>query len=198
MTLKLPEPKYRGEMSIEEVLLRRRSVRKYPKEPLTLEEVSQLLWSAQGITHPSGFRTAPSAGALYPLEIYIHSTNVTGLETGIYRYDPTGHFLLDVKKGDFSREIYRAGLHQEQILTASLIVLIFAVFERTTVKYGGRGIRYAFSELGHVGQNIYLQATALGLGTVVIGAFYDEEIKSIVGARVNEEPVYIMSVGRLG
>jgi len=197
MILSLPKPRTKGEISVEEALLRRRSVREYSPEPLTLEEVSQLLWSAQGITHPYGLRTAPSAGALYPLEVYIHATKVLGLEAGIYRYDPHRHALLTVRLGDYSEDIYRAGLSQEQILLAPLIVLFFAVFERTTVKYGRRGIRYVFNEVGHAGQNLYLQATALGLGTVVIGAFYDEDLKSIIGARTDEEPLYIMPVGRL-
>ncbi|WP_457601254.1 SagB/ThcOx family dehydrogenase [Hydrogenivirga sp.] len=197
MGLKLPTPSYRGTLSLEEALLRRRSVREYLPEPLSLEEVSQLLWAAQGITDPYGFRTAPSAGALYPLEVYIHATKVRGLETGIYRYDPHRNYLMDVKMGNFAPEIYSAALSQEQVLLAPLIVLFFAVFERTTRKYGRRGIRYVFNEVGHAGQNLYLQATALGLGTVVIGAFYDDEIKRIVGARRDEEPLYIMPVGRV-
>ncbi len=197
MGVALPGPRLKGSLSLEEALLRRRSYREYTGEPLTLEEVSQLLWASQGVTHPYGFRTAPSAGALYPLEVYVHPTNVLGLEVGIYRYDPGRHALLEVRKGDFSREIYRAGLSQEQILSASLIVMFFGVFERTTAKYGRRGIRYVFNEVGHAGQNLYLQATALGLGTVVIGAFYDEDLRSIVGSPPGEEPLYIMPVGRL-
>lgn len=197
MILSLPKPRTKGEMSVEEALLRRRSVREYSPQPLTLEEVSQLLWSAQGVTHPYGFRTAPSAGALYPLEVYIHATRVLDLEVGVYRYDPHRHALLAVRLGDYSKDIYRAGLSQEQILLAPLIVLFFAVFERTTVKYGRRGIRYVLNEVGHASQNLYLQATALDLGTVVIGAFYDEDLKDIVGARTDEEPLYIMPVGRL-
>ena len=197
MKVSLPEPRFKGTMSVEEALLSRRSHREYTGEPLTLEEVSQLLWASQGITHPYGFRTAPSAGALYPLEIYIHATKVLGLEVGVYKYDPFEHLLLAVRRGDFSRDIYRAGLSQDQILYASLIVMFFAVFERTTVKYGKRGIRYVFNEVGHAGQNLYLQATALGLGTVAIGAFYEEELKSIVGSDPGEEPLYIMPVGKV-
>jgi SagB-type dehydrogenase family enzyme len=197
MALRLPEPRFKGNVSLEEALLRRRSIREYLPEPLSLEEVAQLLWSAQGITHPHGYRTAPSAGALYPLEIYIHATRVEGLETGIYRYDPHRHALLDVKRGNFTKDIYTIALSQEQVLSAPLIVMFFAIFERTTVKYGRRGIRYVFNEVGHAGQNLYLQATALGLGTVVIGAFYDEELKEVVGARRDEEPLYIMPVGRI-
>jgi len=198
MAVLLPKPKLKGDMSLEEALLKRRSVREYTPEPLKLEEVSQILWAAQGITHPYGYRTAPSAGALYPIEVYIHSSDVIGLEKGIYKYDPEKHLLIEGRRGDLSAEIYRAGLSQEQILTAPLVVLIFGVFERTTFKYGKRGIRYVFNEVGHVSQNIYLQATAMGLGTVAIGAFYDDDLRDIVGAGRNESPLYIMPVGRVG
>ena len=197
MGLRLPQPTYRGQLTLEEALLRRRSVRSYLPEPLTLEELSQLLWAAQGVTDPYGFRTAPSAGALYPLELYLHAVKVEGIETGIYRYDPHRHSLLDIKLGNFVPEVYAAALNQEAVLSAPLLVFFFALFERTTVKYGRRGIRYVFNEVGHAGQNLYLQATALGLGTVVIGAFYDEELKEVVGARSDEEPLYIIPVGRV-
>ncbi len=197
MALKLPQPLHRGRMSVEEALLKRRSVREYLPEPLTLKELSQLLWSAQGITDPYGFRTAPSAGALYPLELYFHATKILGLDTGIYRYDPHRHSILEVKKGNFAEDIFRCGLSQEQILLAPLVLLFFAIPERTTRKYGRRGIRYIFNEVGHSAQNVYLQATAMGLGTVVIGAFYDEDLKAIVGARTGEEPLYIMPIGRV-
>lgn len=197
MGLKLPQPSYRGRLTLEEALLRRRSVREYLPEPLSLEEVSQLLWAAQGVTDPYGFRTAPSAGALYPLEVYIHATYIDGLEAGIYRYDPHRHYLIDVKMGNYVREIYTASLSQAQVLNAPLLMMFFAIFGRTMAKYGKRGIRYVFNEVGHAGQNVYLQATSLGLGTVVIGAFYDEELKSIVGTRRDEEPLYIMPVGRV-
>ncbi|WP_083793048.1 SagB/ThcOx family dehydrogenase [Hydrogenivirga sp. 128-5-R1-1] len=197
MGLRLPQPTYRGQLTLEEALLRRRSVRSYLPEPITLEELSQLLWAAQGVTDPYGFRTAPSAGALYPLELYLHAVKVEGIETGIYRYDPHRHSLLDIKLGNFVPEVYAAALNQEAVLSAPLLVFFFALFERTTVKYGRRGIRYVFNEVGHAGQNLYLQATALGLGTVVIGAFYDEELKEVVGARRDEEPLYIMPVGRV-
>ncbi len=198
MAIDLPKPRLKGDLSVEEAILKRRSIREYSPEPLTLEEVSQILWAAQGITHPYGYRTAPSAGALYPIELYIHATNVVELEKGIYRYDPERHLLLEGRRGDLSSEIYRIGLSQEQIITAPLIVLIFGVFSRTTFKYGKRGIRYVFNEVGHVGQNIYLQATALGLGTVAIGAFYDEELRKLVGAGREESPLYIMPVGKVG
>ncbi len=194
--MNLEKPRFKGEMSVEEALYKRRSVRDYSPEPLSISEISQILWSAQGLTHPYGYRTAPSAGALYPLEIYIHATRVENLPKGIYKYMPSKHSLLLIKEGDFSKDLFKASLSQEQVLTAALIILIFGVFARTTSKYGKRGIRYVFNEVGHVSQNIYLQTTALRLGTVAIGAFYDEEIKSIVGAEKEEEPLYIMPIGK--
>lgn len=193
----LPEPKLRGEMSVEEALSKRRSVREYKDAPLTLSELGQLLWAAQGITLPSrGFRTAPSAGATYPLELYVsvREGGVEGLGAGIYRYDPFTHSLALVKGGDFSLELYRAALNQDWVKEAPLCIIIAADFSRTTSRYGARGERYVYMEAGHVGQNIYLQATALGLGTVAVGAFYDDQLKSVVGC--SEDPIYLFPVGR--
>lgn len=193
----LPEPKLRGEVSVEEALSKRRSVREYKDTPLTLSELGQLLWAAQGITLPSrGFRTAPSAGATYPLELYvsIREGGVEGLRAGIYHYDPFTHSLTLVKGGDFSLELYRAALNQDWVREAPLCIIIAADFSRTTSRYGARGERYVYMEAGHVGQNIYLQATALGLGTVAVGAFYDDQLKSVVGC--SEDPIYLFPVGR--
>ncbi|MEM0268085.1 MAG: SagB/ThcOx family dehydrogenase [Candidatus Korarchaeum sp.] len=193
----LPEPKLRGEMSVEEAISKRRSIREYKEVPLTLSELGQLLWAAQGITLPSrGFRTAPSAGATYPLELYVSvkEGGVEGLPAGIYHYDPFTHSLTLHKEGDFSLEIYRAALNQEWVREAPVCIVITADFSRTTSRYGARGERYVYMEAGHVGQNIYLQATALGLGTVAVGAFYDDQLKSVVGC--DEYPVYLFPVGR--
>lgn len=195
--LKLPEPTLKGEMSVEEAISRRRSVREYKDAPLTLSELGQLLWAAQGITLPSkGFRAAPSAGATYPLELYVsvREGGVEGLSAGIYHYDPFTHSLTLVKAGDFSLEIYRAALSQEWVREAPVCIIIAADFSRTTSRYGARGERYVYMEAGHVGQNIYLQATALGLGTVAVGAFYDDQLKSVVGC--SEDPIYLFPVGR--
>ncbi len=189
----LPKPHIKGFISFEEVLYKRRSVRDYRKEPITFYHLSQLLWSAQGITSGYGYRTAPSAGALYPLEIYFSAENVESLDSGIYKYDPINHQIICVKFGFYNQELYRACLYQPQVADAPLVIVITAVFERTTKKYGQRGIRYVFNEVGHVSQNIYLQTTALGLGTVAIGAFEEEMIKSIMG--IKEEPLYVMPVG---
>ncbi len=192
--VRLPPPKERGKLSLEEVLWRRRSVREYSEEPITLEEFSQILWSAQGITSPEGYRTAPSAGALYPLEVYAHATRVKGLEVGIYHYLPHEHGVELIKRGDFSREIFDLALWQYQVLEASVILVFCAVPERTTRKYGERGIRYILNEVGHSAQNVCLQATALGLGSVVIGAFDDRRLRELIGT--GHEPLYIMTIGR--
>ncbi len=193
----LPEPSLIGEMSVEEAIYRRRSVRVYLREPLTLKELGQLLWAAQGITLPEkGFRAAPSAGATYPLVLYVsvRGGGVRGLAPGIYLYEPMGHRLYLVKTGDFSEELARAALDQSWVRDAPVCIVITANFERTTSVYGERGVRYVYMEAGHVGQNIYLQATALGLGTVAVGAFYDEEVRRILGCP--EDPLYIFPVGR--
>ena len=178
--INLPVPRTEGAVSIESTLLKRRSVREFQDGPLSLESVSQLLWSAQGITHPHGYRTAPSAGGLYPLELYIVVGNVQGLNPGIYHYRPKQHRLDLIVNGDFRRELCKASLSQDAIQQAPVVFVIFCVFERTTVKYRDRGVRYVFMEAGHAAQNLCLQAISLGLGTVTIGAFSDNEVARIL------------------
>jgi SagB-type dehydrogenase family enzyme len=194
--IELPESKKYGEMSVEEALKKRRSVREYLEKPLKLNDLSQILWAAQGITEPiRKFRTAPSAGATYPLEVYVVVKNVEGLEKGVYHYNPYEHSLELVKKGDFSHNLYEACLNQEWVLKAQANLVITAFYERTTSRYGERGIRYVHLEAGHVGQNIYLQATSLGMGTVAVGAFYDDKVEEIVDAEVNEKALYVYPLG---
>ena len=194
--IKLPEPKYDSPTSVEKALLNRRSVRSYEDEPLTLEEVSQLLWAAQGVTNSRGFRTAPSAGALYPLEVYVVIGNVNGLSKGIYKYTPNTHELLRILKGDKRTELCNAALDQEPVKYAPLVIIFSAVYERTTIKYGERGIRYVHIEVGHAAQNVFLQAISLNLGAVVIGAFYDEKVKKIANMKENEHPLYLIPIGK--
>ncbi len=194
--IKLPEPKYDSSTSVEEALLKRRSVRDFKDKPVTLSEVSQLIWAAQGITDPGGFRTTPSAGALYPLELYVVAGNVNGLPVGIYRYGPKRHELLIVVKGDRRIDLCSAALGQSPVRRSAVVVVLSGVYERTTTKYGERGIRYVHMEAGHAAQNICLQAVPLGIGTVVIGAFRDEEVKKILKMAEGEMPLYIISVGR--
>lgn len=192
--VRLSPPRLVGEMSVEEALARRRSVRSYLDEPLTPEELGQLLWAAQGITAEWGGRTAPSAGATYPLEVYAVVGKVEGLPPGVYRYLPEGHALVLHKRGDVRADLAREALGQPWVRTAPLVLLIAANYERTTARYGERGIRYVHMEVGHVGQNVYLQAEALGLGTVTVGAFYDAKVKALL--EIQEEPLYLMPVGR--
>ncbi len=195
--INLPKPKFSGTTSLEESLYKRRSIRNYKNEPLTLQEVSQLLWSMQGITDEGwGLRTSPSAGALYPLEIYIVVGNVINLESGIYKYSPQNHSLKKILNGDKRKEIFNAALQQESIIQAPANIVITAVFQRTAKKYGSRAERYVWLEAGHAAQNLLLQVTALGLGAVPIGAFYDEKVKVVLGLQKDEEPLYIIPVGK--
>jgi len=197
--IKLPEPSYRGNTSVETALSQRRSIRDYSGENLTLDEVSQLLWAAQGITAPSwGGRTAPSAGALYPLELYVVVGDVEGIDKGAYKYSREEHELEKVKEGDIRAERADAAGGQECVRDAAIDIVFTAVYERTTRKYGERGIRYVHMEAGHAAQNVYLQAVSLDLGTVVTGAFMDDQVKELVNAGEQEKTLYIMPVGRKG
>ncbi|MBW2408821.1 MAG: SagB/ThcOx family dehydrogenase [Deltaproteobacteria bacterium] len=195
-TIQLPEPGFAGEVSVEHALQMRRSVRSYKNEPLSISDLSQILWSAQGITTPRGFRTAPSAGALYPLELYVVAGNIINLPSAIYRYRTAEHSLLKIVPGDRRSELSRAALQQSAIKKAPAILLFCAVYERTTEKYGQRGIRYVHMEVGHAAQNACLQAIALGLNTVVIGAFRDTEVKKIADLPAEEQPQYLVPIGR--
>jgi len=194
--VKLPEPRHDSAVSIEETLVKRRSVRDYTGEPLTLHEVSQLLWAAQGTTNPRGFRTAPSAGATYPLEMYVVVGDVENLAEGVYRYKSAEHKLVKVLDGDWRAQLAGAALGQSWVKEGAVNIVFTAIYERTTRRYGDRGIRYVHMEVGHAAQNIYLQAVALGLGTVVIGAFRDDQVGEILKLPQNEHPLYIIPVGR--
>jgi SagB-type dehydrogenase family enzyme len=195
-TIRLPEPFLDGDVSVEKALRERRSVRSYKDQPLELAEISQILWSAQGITSTRGFRTAPSAGALYPLEMNVVAGNVQNLPPAIYKYRPQEHALLEIIPGDKRAQLSHAALHQSCIRNAPAVMLFCAVYERTTGKYGQRGIRYADMEIGHAAQSACLQAIALGLQTAVIGAFRDEEVKVIANLPADEQPLYFLPVGR--
>jgi SagB-type dehydrogenase family enzyme len=194
--IKLPAPETKNDTSVEEALSKRRSVRRYTDEPLTLAEVSQLLWAAQGVTSREGLRTAPSAGALYPLEVYLVAGNVDGLPDGVYHYRPHSHELKKITDGDKRAELSKAALGQAPVKNAAAVLVISAVYERVTGKYGNRGIRYTHIEIGHAGQNIQLQAVSLELATVVIGAFYDNAVKEGLKMPDDEVPLYIIPVGK--
>lgn len=192
----LPEPRYDSDVSLEETLLKRRSIRSYTGEGLTLQEVSQLLWAAQGITDPSGKRTAPSAGALYPLEVYVVVGDVEDIVKGVYKYEPQQHELVKVLAGEQRKALAKAALDQQSVAQGAIDIVITAIYKRTTGKYGDRGVRYVHMEAGHAAQNVYLQAVALNLGTVSIGAFYDDQVKEVLNLPEDREPLYIMPVGK--
>jgi len=194
--IELPEPRLESSVSVEEALLKRRSVREYADAPLTLEEVSQLLWAAQGITAEWGGRTAPSAGALYPLEVYLVVGNVENIAPGVYKYRPSRHEIVQVRDEDIRSELAKAALGQVWIKEGAIDIVIAAVYERTTKKYGDRGVKYVHMEAGHAAQNIYLQAAVLDLGMVTVGAFYDDQVKDIIGMPEDESPLYVIPVGR--
>lgn len=191
----LPEVELGGEMSIEEAINERRSVRGFSRDSLALGEVSQLLWAAQGVTGRRGFRAAPSAGALYPLELYLVAGDVEGLSPGVYRYRQSKHDLVPVASGDQRRRLAKAALDQDWVRRAPAVLVITGIYRRTTGKYGQRGRRYVHIEVGHAAQNIYLQATARGLGTVMVGAFDDDEVREALGLPEDHEPLGLMPLG---
>jgi SagB-type dehydrogenase family enzyme len=192
----LPPVEPKGELSLEEAIQLRRSVREFGRRTLALEDVSQLLWAAQGITARGGFRTAPSAGALYPLELYLVAGDVEGLSAGVYWYRPKTHELIHLASGDLRKRLASAALGQSPVRRAPAVLVIASVYERTTGKYGQRGHRYAHIEVGHVAQNVYLQAAARGLGTVLVGAFDDTEVQDVLGLPPDHKPLGLMPVGR--
>jgi SagB-type dehydrogenase family enzyme len=194
-SIALPPAKVTGAISVEEAIAHRRSIREYSSAPLDITDISQLLWAAQGITGPSGFRAAPSAGGLFPLEIYVACGKVTRLSTGVYMYLPESHALEQVTDRDIMADLYRNALYQPSVKDAAAVIIIAADYNRTTIKYGERGIRYVHMEAGHAAENIYIQAYTLRIGTVTIGAFDDNGIRSVTGIPQNQVPLYLMPVG---
>jgi len=178
-------------MSLEEALAQRRSVREYAARPLSWAELAQLLWATQGQTDPRGLRAAPSAGALYPLELYVV------LPDGWYRYRPAEHRLEQWGRDDRREALWTAGLRQDSLRQAPAVFVLTAVVERTQAKYGARAERYVYLEAGHAAQNLLLQATALGLGAVPIGAFYDDQVRAALGLPADQTPLYLIPVGAL-
>lgn len=196
--IELPKPEYTG-MTVEEAIKKRRSVRNYSTKPISKAQLSQLLFAAQGVTgrmYGKALRTAPSAGALYPFEIYIIVNNVQDLPRGIYHYSVLDHALELVKSGDFRSQITSAGLNQQMLGDAGVTFVLSAIFDRVRYKYGERGVRYVYMEAGHISQNIYLQAVSLGLGSVCAGAFSDEKVNKLIDVDGWKEAViYLHPVG---
>jgi len=213
----LPEPRPDSQTSVEAALRQRRSVREFKREALTLAEISQLLWATQGITNPDGKRTAPSAGAAYPLEVLLvvgkrdgeverprepkhpEKSGLAGtlaLPAGLYRYRPQGHEVVCVAEGDKRAKLAAAALDQDWLTDAPVTIVIAAVYERTARRYRQRAERYVHMEVGHAAQNVHLQAVALDLGTVVVGAFDDAQVKRVLALADNEQPLCLMPVGQ--
>jgi len=203
----LPQPRLSSDVSVEEAMQNRRSIRCYDDSPLTITEISQLLWSGYGLTYQvenppdflrGGLRTAPSAGALYPLELYLVVRNVTDLDPGIYWYKSETHELMCIEGEDCWEEFSSAGFDQLHFETAAAAIVYSAVFERCSEKYGDRGReRYVCMDLGHSAENVYLQAYALNIGTCAIGSFSDLALKQVIGMPRAEVPLYIMPLGKV-
>ena len=193
--ISLPEPVTDSDVSVEAAIKARRSVREYTKEPLTLADVSQLLWAAQGITERPIRRAAPSAGGLYPLEIYLVAGNVESLPAGVYRYRNSGQQLELLAKGDLRGKLSSAALSQAWVRRAPAVIVITGVYERTEKKYGDRAERYVRIEVGHAAQNVYLQAESLDLGTVMVGAFHDRKVQDVLALPRDHAPLALMPVG---
>lgn len=189
-TVTLPDPTLQGRMSLEETLAQRRSLRQFAGRSLSQAELGQLLWAAQGISSPEGLRTAPSAGARYPLEVYVV------LPEGVYHYQPQGHRLDLHLAGDQRAALHAVTLRQDAVLQAPAVLVIAAVYERTAERYGAeRTPRYVHMEVGHAAQNVLLQAVALGLGAVPVGAFYDEDVQQVLALPDDQAPLYLIPVG---
>lgn len=195
-TIKLPAPQLISQISVEQAINQRKSIREYQKEPLSLSEVSQLLWSAQGL-NSSGSRVAPSAGALYPLEIYLVVKNVEGLAPGVYHYLSDSHSLEYYLNKEIDEVLAKTAYDQEWVEKAPLKIIISGIFQRTTKKYSQRGILYVYQESGHVAQNIYLQAVSLNLGTVSVGGFDQTGVDELLNFSEGQNTLYIMPVGKI-
>jgi len=197
-TIKLPAPQIKGRVSVEEAIFKRRSVRRYKKAPISLKEASQLLWAAGGKTIDGitgATRSYPSAGGIYPIEIYLVAGNIMGLENGIYHYDWADHTLTPIKTGNYRKELMKAAWGQLMVETAPASIVFTAIYEKTTDRYYDRGNRYVPMDVGGAGQNVHIQCESLGLGTVIIGALNDKAVKKLLG-RDKETPLYIMPVGK--
>ena len=197
-TYLLPSPIAEGNISVEEALMNRRSQRSFQDKPITPKQLSQILWAAYGVSDPRGLRTAPSAGALYPLEIFVVIGNVTGIEVGVYRYIPREHKIVRTSEDDIRQDLAQLAWGQTFIQDAPIIIIYTGIFSRTTGRYGEeQGRVYVYMEVGHSAQNIYLQAETLGLGTCAVGAFMDNNINLLLGipADSEEELLYLMPVG---
>jgi len=194
--IKLPKPRVKGEVSLEAAIKARKSVRVYRNQQVSLTVLGQLLWAAQGVTHERIYRTAPSAGATFPLELYLIAGQVEGLDAGVYRYRCRRHEIEPVSSDDVRLDLATACHEQMWAKDAPLMMLFTAVFKRATGTYGERGRRFVEIEVGHAAENLMLQAAALGLGSCPMGAFEDDRVRELVGVAADEEPLLLVTVGR--
>lgn len=187
--ISLPKPNRDGSMSLEQAIAARRSRRDFSSKPLTLEQIGQLVWAAQGKDTRSGYRTTPSAGATYPLELFVVAAD------GEFHYLLDEHALEVLTDKDIRAELASAAWGQEFIEAAPLTLVFTAEFARTTRRYGQRGVRYVYMEAGHAAQNVHLQAEALGLASVAVGAFDDASVSGVLSLPDYLEPLYMVAVG---
>lgn len=195
--IKLPPPATKGGMALAEALQARRTVRSFGSRPLDLTQISQILWEGDGVSEPRGLRTSPSAGATYPLDLYLvaKERGVTGLPAGVYHYDVAAHALIPLARGDFHNPVAGACLHQAWMTEAPVMVVITGEYRRCMARYGQRGIRYTHMESGNVSQNLFLAAEALGLGAGIVGAFDDKALAQVLRLPPAHEPLLVMPVG---
>jgi SagB-type dehydrogenase family enzyme len=197
--INLPSPILRGGPSLAEVIAQRHSVRDFSAEPILLFQLSQILWSTQGITHgKNNLRAVPSAGGTFPLEVYavIGDNSVEQVDPGVYHYDVERHALALHLAEDVRWKLASAALSQNAIAEAPVSLVICAIYDKTLGRYSARGERYVYMEVGHSGQNVYLVAVAMNLGTLAIGAFQDTEVRELLQLENNVKPLYIMPVGK--
>jgi SagB-type dehydrogenase family enzyme len=197
----LRPPDQKGGKPIWETIPQRRSIREFSRHPISFSELSQLIWATQGITLRAWgyeFRAVPSAGALYPIETYIAVNRVDEIPPGIYHYNVKETQLILLKEGNFGPDLQQAGLGQEMLEEASCVFVWTAIIERSKWKYRERAYRYIYMDVGHIGQNLYLAATAMNLGCCTVGAFFDEEVDRLIGVDGKEEiSVYLGAVGHI-
>jgi SagB-type dehydrogenase family enzyme len=194
--ISLPVPRADSACSVERALSERHSIREFGSTALALADVSQLLWAAQGVTGEGGSRTAPSAGALYPLEVYLVLGNVQQLATGVYKYEAAQHRLARIAQKDEREALARAAYNQDWLRESAAVLAVTGVDQRTTGKYGERGVRYVHMEAGHAAQNVLLQAVALNVCAAAVGAFDDDEVNMILSLPKGERPLYLLPLGR--
>ena len=196
-TIKLPKPSFDGPVSVEKAILKRRSIREYNNQPLSLNHVAQLLWVSQGIVTKEGFRTVPSAGALYPFDMYLVAGHIKDLDAGVYLYDPKNHQITLTASGDKRSALHAATYNHDCVRDGAASIVMTTVYEKTTQKYGDPGINYINMEAGHASQNLYLQAVSLNLGTVAVAAIKPDDFKKILELPKNVEPIYLMPFGHI-